>query len=149
MNISRYANIDKFLNIRYIFLLAHRAYSWLFQLAQMWKLLAPGVGLGDFLTPALHRCFLPSFGSFGQAVSEEKIFKNRPIRNKNCLWWPCLLLDRDKTINLYRGPSIYTSYQVSVHMVERFQRRRLNCEKLTDDGRQVMAKAHINFGKVS
>ena len=38
----------------------------------------------------LHRCFLPSFGSFGQAVSEEKIFKNRPIRNKNCLWRPCL-----------------------------------------------------------
>jgi hypothetical protein len=23
-----------------------------------------------------HRCFLPSFDSFGQAVSEEKIFKN-------------------------------------------------------------------------
>ena len=51
MNISRYANIDKFVNIRYIFLLARRAYSWLFQLAQMWKLLAPGVGLGDLLTP--------------------------------------------------------------------------------------------------
>ena len=33
----------------------------------------------------LHRCFLPSFGSFGQAVSEEKILKNRQIRNKNCL----------------------------------------------------------------
>ena len=30
-----------------------------------------------------HRCFLPSFGSFGQAVSKEKIFLNRPIRNKN------------------------------------------------------------------
>ena len=28
-------------------------------------------------------------------------------------------------------------------------RRRLKCEKLTDDGRQVMAKAHIAFGKVS
>jgi hypothetical protein len=54
MNISRYANIDKFVNIRYLFLLAHRAYSWLFQLAQMWKLLAPGVGLGDFLTPGYH-----------------------------------------------------------------------------------------------
>jgi hypothetical protein len=51
MNISRYANIDKFVNIRYIFLLARRAYSRLFQLAQMWKLLAPGVGLGDLLTP--------------------------------------------------------------------------------------------------
>ena len=53
MNISRYVNIDKFVNIRYIFLLARRAYSWLFQLAQMWKLLAPGVGLGDLLTPAI------------------------------------------------------------------------------------------------
>jgi hypothetical protein len=28
-------------------------------------------------------------------------------------------------------------------------RRRLKCEKLTEDGRQVMAKAHIAFGKVS
>ena len=26
-----------------------------------------------------------------------------------------------------------------------FQRRRLKCEKLTDDGRQVMAKAHFTF----
>ena len=51
MNISRYANIDKLVNFRYIFLLARRTYSWLFQLAQMWQLLAPGVGLGDFLTP--------------------------------------------------------------------------------------------------
>jgi hypothetical protein len=32
---------------------------------------------------------------------------------------------------------------------ENFQRRRLKCEKLTDDGRQVMAKAHIAFGKGS
>jgi hypothetical protein len=40
-----------------------------------------------------HRCFLPSFGSFGHVVSEEKNFRNRPIRNKNRLWWPCLLMD--------------------------------------------------------
>jgi hypothetical protein len=51
VTINIYANIDKFVNIRYIFLLARLAYSWLFQLAQMWKLLAPGVGLGDLLTP--------------------------------------------------------------------------------------------------
>jgi hypothetical protein len=51
MNKSRYTNIDKFVNIRYIFLLACLAYSWLFQLAQMWKSLAPGVWLMDFLTP--------------------------------------------------------------------------------------------------
>jgi hypothetical protein len=53
--------------------------------------------------------------------------------------------------NLYREPSIAASYQVSVHLG--FQRRKLKCEKLTDDrrvdGRQVMAKAHIAFGKVS
>jgi hypothetical protein len=51
--------------------------------------------------------------------------------------------------NLYRGPSIDASYQVSVHLAEGFQRRRLRCEKLTDDGRQVMTKGHFAFGKVS
>ena len=39
--------------------------------------------------------------------------------------------------NLYRGPSIDASYQVSVHLAEGFQRKRLKCEKLTDDGRQT------------
>ena len=100
-----------------------------------------------------HRCFLPSFGSFGQAVSEEKFFKNlykrkmhfeyrylyinksyvsfhrryfrnQPIRNKNCLWRPCLLMVRDEMSSLYRGPSIDASYQISVHLGKRFQRRR-------------------------
>jgi hypothetical protein len=37
--------------------------------------------------------------TFGQAVSE-KIYKNRPIRNKNCLWRSCLSIDRDKMSNL-------------------------------------------------
>jgi hypothetical protein len=101
------------------------------------------------LQRTFHRCFLPSFGSFGQAVSEEKIFKNQPIRNKNCLWRPCLLMDQDEMSNLYRRPSIDAPYQVSIHLAEGFQRRRLKCEKLMDDGRQVMAKAHIAFGKVS
>jgi hypothetical protein len=58
-------------------------------------------------------------------------------------------MDWDKMCNLYRGPSIDASYQVSVHLAKRFQRRRLKCEKLTDDGCQVMAKAHIAFGKES
>jgi hypothetical protein len=70
-----------------------------------------------------HRCFLPSFGSFGQAVSEEKIFKNWPIRNKNCLWRACLSMDRDKVSNLYKGLSIDASYQISVHSGKRFQKR--------------------------
>ena len=42
------------------------------------------------LQRTFHISFLLSFSAFGYAVSEEKILKNRPIRNKNCLWWPCL-----------------------------------------------------------
>jgi hypothetical protein len=78
-----------------------------------------------------------------------RFFRNQPIRNKNCLWRPCLLTDRDEMSNLYRGPAIDASYQVSLHLAEGFQKRRLKCEKLTDDRRQVMAKAHNAFGKVS
>ena len=99
------------------------------------------------LQKIFHKCFLPSFGSFGQVVSEEKLFLNRPIRNKNCLWRPCLLMDQDKMCNLYREPYIDLSYQVSVHLAQGFQRRRSKCEKLTDDKCQVMAKAHIAFAK--
>jgi hypothetical protein len=71
-----------------------------------------------------HRCFLPSFGSFGQTVSEEKNLKNQPIRNKNRLWWPCLLTNREGMSILDSGPSIDASYQVSDHLNKRFQRRR-------------------------
>ena len=133
------------------------------------------------LQRTFHRCFLLSFGTFGKAVSEENIFRNWPIRNKNCLWWPYLLMDRDEMSillptmfrfiwpssfrgeeflksanqkqelpvatmlltdrdeisNLNRGPSIDASYKVSVHLTEGFQRRRLKCEKLTDDRRRM------------
>jgi hypothetical protein len=51
-------------------------------------------------------------------------FRNRPIWNKNCLWWPCLLTDQNGMSNPYRGLSIDASYQVSVHLAKRFQRRR-------------------------
>jgi hypothetical protein len=46
------------------------------------------------------------------------LFRNQPIKNKNGLWWPCLFTDRDKICNLYKGPSIDASYQVSVHLAE-------------------------------
>ena len=45
------------------------------------------IGLGrneQSLQKTSHRCFLPSFGSFIQEVSEENIlFRNEPISNKN------------------------------------------------------------------
>jgi hypothetical protein len=38
-----------------------------------------------------------------------RFFRNQPIRNKNCLWRPCLLMDRDEMSNRNRGLSIDTS----------------------------------------
>ena len=128
---------------------------------------------------------------------EVDFFRNRPMINKNCLWWPCLLTDRDKLSNLYRGtsidpsyqvsvqfakqfqkrkfleiaqsetridcdghvwyrigdemsnvyrePSIDTSYQVSVHLAKGLQRRKIKCEKLTNEGRQVLANKKMLF----
>jgi hypothetical protein len=33
-------------------------------------------------------------------------------------------MDQDEMSNLYRGPPIVASYQVSVHLAKQFQRRR-------------------------
>jgi hypothetical protein len=51
-------------------------------------------------------------------------FLNQPIRNKDCLWRPCLLTTRDEMSNIFREPSIDSFYQVSVHLGKQFQRRR-------------------------
>ena len=53
-----------------------------------------------------------------------RFFRYRPIRNKNCLWWQCLLTDRDEMSNLHRGHSTDDSCHVSVILAKRFQRRR-------------------------
>jgi len=88
-----------------------------------------------------HRCFIPSFESFGHAVSEEKIFRNRPIRKKNFLWRPYLLMDRDEMSTLNRGPPIDASYQVSVHLAKRFQRRRI--KKISQSETRVACGGHV------
>ena len=49
-----------------------------------------------------------------QQFQKRRYFRNRPIGNKNCKWWPCLLTDRDEMSNLHRGHSLDASYQVSV-----------------------------------
>ena len=84
----------------------------------------------------------------------EDFFRNQPIKNKNCLWRPCLLTDRDEMSILYRGHAIDASYQVSLHLAEGVSEEKIKMWKVngrwtTDDRRQVMAKAHIAFGKVS
>jgi hypothetical protein len=54
-----------------------------------------------------------------------RFFRNQPIRNKNCLWWPCLLTHWDEMSIFYRGPSKDASYQVTLHLAIQFQRRRI------------------------
>jgi hypothetical protein len=58
-------------------------------------------------------------------LQRKSCFRNRPIRNKNCLWQPYLIMDRDEISTPDRGPPIDASYKVSVLMAKRFQRRRL------------------------
>jgi hypothetical protein len=72
---------------------------------------------------------------------KEKNFKNQPIRNKNRLWWPCLLIDWDEMSKIYRGPSIDASFQVSVHLVKRFQRR--NCLEIDQSEIRIACGGHV------
>ena len=58
-----------------------------------------------------HRCFLPSFGSFGHALSEERIFRNRrPIQKQESPVVAIFVNGSGRMSNLYRGPSIDASY---------------------------------------
>ena len=52
-----------------------------------------------------------------------RFFRYWPIRNKNCLCWPCLLTNRDEMSNLHRGHSIDDACHVSVNLAKWFQRR--------------------------
>jgi hypothetical protein len=70
-----------------------------------------------------------------------RFFRNQPIRNKNGLWWSCLLADRDGMSNLYRGPAIDASYQVSVDLAKRFQRRRF--KKIGQSETRIAYGGHI------
>jgi hypothetical protein len=71
------------------------------------------------------------------SVSEEKIVFKLANQKQELLVRPCFLMNWDEMSNLYGGPSIDASYQVSVHLAKGFHWRRLNCEKLMDDGQQT------------
>jgi hypothetical protein len=60
-----------------------------------------------------------------QWFQRRRFFRNQPIRNNNCLWQSCLLMDSEEMSNLHRGLSKDAFYQVSVHLAKRFQRRRM------------------------
>jgi hypothetical protein len=62
--------------------------------------------------------------NLAKRFQRRSFFRNHPIRNKNCLWRPFLLTDRDEKSNVYREPSIDAFFQDSVHLTKQFQRRR-------------------------
>jgi hypothetical protein len=64
-------------------------------------------------TPRDHLCQV--WLHLAKLFQRRRFFRNQPIRNKNCLWWPCLLMDRDEMSNRNRGLSIDASYQVSIN----------------------------------
>jgi hypothetical protein len=67
--------------------------------------------------------------------------RNQPISDKNRLWQPCLLTDRDEMNILNREPSIDASYQVSVNLAKRFQRRRIL--KISQSETRVAYGSHV------
>ena len=54
----------------------------------------------------------------------KRFFRNRSIRNKNCLWRPCLLLNWDGMSNYYTGLSKDVPYQVSINLARQFPRKK-------------------------
>ena len=46
------------------------------------------------------------FRFIGPSGFRRTFFRNQPIRNKNCLWRPCLITDQDEMSKIYRGPAI-------------------------------------------
>jgi hypothetical protein len=62
---------------------------------------------------------------FADRFQSRRFSRNQPIRNKNCLWRQCLSTNRISMNNIYRGLSNDVSYQYSIHLAKRRQRRRL------------------------
>jgi hypothetical protein len=77
-----------------------------------------------------------------QMQNTVNLFKRSPLLSSHLYDHLFLFLSKKITRiacggNFYRGPSIDASYQISDQLALRFQRRRLKCEKLTDDRRRM------------
>jgi hypothetical protein len=77
--------------------------------------------------------FLPSLVQICFVVSEKKM-KMWNSHRVQCYgpWQPCLISNLHQKHKSGRGPSIEHFWQVWLKSVQRFQRRRFKCEKLTD-----------------
>ena len=66
---------------------------------------------------------------FAKRPQRRTLKKINQSETRIVLWRPCLLTDQDETNNLYRGPAIDASYQVSVHFAKQLQRRFLEIDQ--------------------
>ena len=81
-----------------------------------------GSGLNEqSLQRTIHICFLPSFGSFGKAVSEEKIFQKSTNQTQELSVVAMFVNGSGRNEQSNRGLSIDASYHVSVHLAKRLQ----------------------------
>ena len=71
------------------------------------------------LQRTFHRCFLPSFISFGQAVSEEKLFQKSTNKKQELPIMTAMFVNGSK-----RNSHSCFLYHVSVHLPKLFQSRR-------------------------
>jgi hypothetical protein len=62
------------------------------------------------------------------------------------VWQPCWISNQHQKNKSGRGPFSEHFWQVLLISVQRFQRRRFKCEKLTDGRRRLpMTKAHMAY----
>jgi hypothetical protein len=73
-------------------------------------------------------CFLPSFDSFGRAVSEEKILEKSANQKQELPMVAMFVNESELNEHFHRGPSKDASYQISIHLAKQFQRRRFFLE---------------------
>jgi hypothetical protein len=64
-------------------------------------------------------------------------------------WQPCWISNQHQKHKPGRGPSNEHLLKVWLKSVQRFQRRRVKCEKLMDGRMLPMTKANMAYGQVS
>ena len=124
---------------------------------QEWSVVAIFVNERDEMSTLYRGPFIDAFYQIsvhlGKQFQRRRFFRNQPIRNKNGLWQPCLLTNRDEMSIIYRRPSIDASYQVSVHLAKRFQKRRFREEdfqKSTNQKQEVpVASMFVNISELN
>ena len=66
-------------------------------------------------------------------------FLNRPISNKNCMWWPCVLTNQDRMNTFYSRSYIDASYEDMVYLDQSVSEERIFKKSATQKEELPMA----------